>query len=121
LQEQVRAERATILALMVLQPPTIDHDASVLCQLLMSTDPELRARAHALLDQLGADARRAAVRLALMKQEDKNAAVQAWVAAGLLRLGWHALAELQRQSAADEGARAMLASTIQWLQTSLGG
>jgi hypothetical protein len=114
-------DMTTILALMVLRPPTIDHDASVLCHLLMSCDPEVRATAHALLDKLGADAARAAVRLAGMKQEDHHDAVQAWVDAALLALGRHGLAELKRESTVGDEERGMLASTIEWLEANLGG
>jgi hypothetical protein len=113
-------DATTILAWMVLQSPTLDYDASLLCQLLMSADPSVRARAEALLDQLEPATARAAVRLALMKQEDHNAAVQAWVDAALLRLGQPGLDELKRVSAGDELARSSLGATIEWLEANLG-
>ncbi len=114
-------DMTTILALMVLRLPTLDHDASMLCQLLMSSDPGVRAKADSLLDRLGADSGRAAVRLALMKNEDENDVVQAWVDTALHRLGQHGLAELKRVSARGEAERAMLASTIEWMEAKLRG
>ncbi len=111
----------TVLALMVMRPPTLDYDASILCQVLMSTDLGVRAMAESLLGKLGADAARAAVRLALMKQEDHNASVQAWVNAALLRLGRHGLDELERASAGGESSRTMLQSTIEWTKANLRG
>lgn len=110
----------TILALMVLQLPTLDYDASLVCQLLMSTDPSVRARAESLLDKLGPGTERAVVRLALMKTEDENATVQDWVDAGLLRLGEAGLAELKRVSAAGEPWQEMLQPATEWLTANLG-
>jgi hypothetical protein len=120
LRASTTIEAPTVLALLVLFLPDLDHEASVLCHLLMSDDAGVRARADAVLGELGPDTARAAVRLALMRQEDRHDGVRAWTEAALLRLGRPGLEQLQAASA-NAGLRGSVQPAARWLEAELGG
>jgi hypothetical protein len=113
-------ETATVVALLALRLPTLDHDASLLCQMLMSADPTVRSLADEVLDQLGPHTARAAMRLAWMRNEDRVATVRDWVDAALLRLGRPGLAELADAVAQDQRWTKMVGPVIEWLEDHLG-